>query len=69
VVLAGAAINRLVFLPRLLHNAATLRSDLAAQDRFDAAYVTFLRLLTLEAGLMVGLLATAAFLGHSAPMP
>jgi putative copper resistance protein D len=69
VVLVGAAINRLVFLPRLLHNAATLRSDLAAQDRFDAAYVTFLRLLTLEAGLMVGLLATAAFLGHSAPMP
>lgn len=67
VVLAGAAVNRAVFLPRLARSAAALRVDLGAQDRFDAACSAFSRLIMLEALLMLGLLSTAAFLGHSAP--
>jgi len=66
-VLVCAALNRAVFLPRLTLSEAALGSDLSAQDSFDAAYATFSRLITLEALLMLALLSTAAFLGHSTP--
>jgi len=66
-VLVCAALNRRVFLPRLTHSEAAMGSDLAAQDSFDAAYLAFSRLIALEALLMLALLSTAAFLGHSMP--
>jgi len=67
-VLVIAACNRAVFLPRLIRNEAALRTDLAAQDRFDAAYLAFSRLITLEAVFMLAVLGAAAFLGHIAPV-
>lgn len=65
-VLVGAAVNRMVFLPRLIRSEAALGADLAEQDRFDAAYLAFSRLIALEALLMLALLSISAFLGHSA---
>ncbi len=65
--LGCAMYNRFVGLPRLRRDAATLDLNLAAQDAFDLAYQAFGRWLALEALLLLGVLASAAFLAQNAP--
>lgn len=65
--LGCAAYNRGIVLPRLRRDAASLDLDLTAQDAFDLAYQAFGRWLALEALLLLGVLAIAAFLGRNAP--
>jgi len=65
--LGCAGYNRVLNLPRLRRDAQALNTDLTAQDAFDLAYQSYTRWLTLQALLLLGVLAIAAFLGQNVP--
>ena len=61
------ALNRLVYLPRLNREdrAVTLPSE--REERYAALYLTIARIISIEALLMVVVLACAAWLSQSSP--